>query len=193
MTEQEIKNNFAKNVKDLRISRKLNQTQLGEKLSYSSKAISKWELGTVMPEITTLKLIADFFSITVDDLISDKNVVFRSHRKRNRALTTAVSSLLAFFVAAIVFYILTLVNVPKAWLSFIVAMPVSAVVLIVFSAIWYKRLQITLSTIYLIIGGCLTAMLFTNFYYWWITAMIGGMLIVLTIILFMIVLSKVNK
>ena len=78
-------------------------------------------------------------------------------------------------------------------LAFIVAMPVSAVVLIVFCAIWYKRLQITLSTIYLIIGGCLTAMLFTNFYYWWITAMIGGMLIVLTIILFMIVLSKVNK
>lgn len=193
MLDNEIKSNFAKNVKDLRISRKLNQIQLGEKLSYSSKAISKWENGDVMPDIFVLRRIADFFEISVDDLISNKNVVFRSHRKRNRALISLSSALLAFFIAAIVFYILTLVGVEKSWISFIVAIPVSGIVLIVFSSLWYKQLYTMISTIYLVIGLCLTEMIFTNFYLWWITALTGGIFIVLTIIFFSIVFPKMKK
>jgi len=193
MQESEIRANFARNVKDLRLSRRLNQIQLGEKLAYSSKAVSKWENGDVMPDIVTLKMIADFFEIGVDDLISNKNVVRKSHRKRNRALITASSALLSFFVAAIVFYILSLVHVEKSWLSFIVAIPVSGIVLVVFSSVWYKRLQITLSTIYLTIGICLTEMLFTSFYLWWITTIVGVTFIVLTIVFFSIAFSKMKK
>ena len=193
MLEEEIKSNFARNIKDLRQSRKLNQIQLGEKLSYSSKAVSKWENGDVMPDIYTLKLIADYFSVGVDDLISNRNVVFRSHRKRNRFLITIVSALLSFFIGAIVFYILTLLSIPKAWISFIVSIPVSAIVLIVFSSIWYKRHHVMISTIYLVIGLCLTEMLFVDFYYWWITALVGGIFIVLTIIFFSIVFPKMRK
>ena len=138
-------------------------------------------------------MIADFFEIGVDDLISNKNVVRKSHRKRNRALITASSALLSFFVAAIVFYILSLVHVEKSWLSFIVAIPVSGIVLVVFSSVWYKRLQITLSTIYLTIGICLTEMLFTSFYLWWITAIVGVTFIILTIVFFSIAFSKMKK
>ena len=138
MLESEIKKNFSKNVRELRIDRKLNQIQLGEKLSYSSKAVSKWENGDVIPDIVTLKMIADFFDIGVDALISDRNVVRKSHKKEKRRLITLVSSLLAFFVAAIVFLILSLVHVDRAWLSFIIAIPTSAVVLIVFSSLWYN-------------------------------------------------------
>ena len=193
MQESEIRANFARNVKDLRLSRRLNQIQLGEKLAYSSKAVSKWENGDVMPDIVTLKMIADFFEIGVDDLISNKNVVRKSHRKRNRVLITASSALLSFFVAAIVFYILSLVHVEKSWLSFIVAIPVSGIVLVVFSSVWYKRLQITLSTIYLTIGICLTEMLFTSFYLWWITTIVGATFIVLTIVFFSIAFPKMKK
>ena len=71
MTEETIKTNFARNVRDLRLSRGLNQIQLGEKIHYSSKAISKWENGDVLPDVVTLNMIADYFDITVDDLISD--------------------------------------------------------------------------------------------------------------------------
>ena len=193
MLESEIKNNFARNVKDLRVSRKLSQIQLGEQLSYSSKTVSKWEKGEFLPDIVVLKMLADFFQIGVDDLISDKNVVRKSFRRRNRLLITIVSSLLAFFVAAIVFYILTLVNVPKAWISFIVAIPASAVVLLTFSALWYHRWQVTLSTSLLIIGLCLTADVFTDFLLWWIIALIGGILIILSIIFFTIIYSKKRK
>lgn len=193
MQETEIRANFARNVKDLRQSRKLNQIQLGEKINYSSKAISKWENGDVIPEIATLKMLADFFDITVDDLISTKNVVRKSHKKRNRLLITLVSSLLSFFLAAIVFLILSLVNVDKAWISFIIAIPTSAVVLITFSSIWYHRLQIMLSTIYLIIGGWLTTVLFTNFELWWVYLIAAIILIVLAIIFFQIKFTNRKK
>lgn len=193
MLESEIKTNFARNVRDLRNDRKLSQIQLGEMLSYSSKTVSKWEKGDFLPDIYVLKMIADFFEISVDDLISDRNVVFRSHRKRNRLLISLSSALLAFFVGAIVFYILTLVGVQKAWISFIVAIPTSAVVMIVFSSLWFKKIFVTISTIYLVIGLCLTEMVFVDFYLWWITTLIGGIFIVMAIIFFQIIFTKMKK
>lgn len=193
MLESEIKKNFSKNVRELRIDRKLNQIQLGEKLSYSSKAVSKWENGDVIPDIVTLKMIADFFDIGVDTLISDRNVVRKSHKKKNRCLITLVSSLLAFFVAAIVFLILMLCHVDRSWLSFIIAIPTSAVVLIVFTSLWYRRLFVTLSTIYLIIGGSLVTMFFMNFYLWWIIVLSASILAVLAVIFFQIILPRNKK
>ncbi len=193
MLETEIKENFARNVRELRIDRKLNQIQLGEKLSYSSKAVSKWENGDVMPDITTLKLIADFFDITVDTLISSKNAVRKSHKRRNRILITAVSSLLCYFVAAIVFLILTLVYVDKAWVSFIVAIPASGVVCVVFSSLWFERKYITLSTIFLTLGACLVTWIFMNFYLWWIVSLSGAIFIVLAIIFFPIIIPNNRK
>ena len=193
MLENEIKENFARNVRELRIDRKLNQIQLGEKLAYSSKAVSKWENGDVMPDITTLKMIADFFDITVDTLISSKNAVRKSHKKRNRVLITIVSSVLAYFVAAIVFLILTLVHVDKAWISFIVAIPVNGIVCVVFSSLWFERKYITLSTIFLTIGAILVTWVFMDFYLWWIVLLSGAIFIVLAIIFFPIIIQNNRK
>lgn len=198
MQENEIRANFARNVRELRLDRKLNQIQLGEKLSYTSKAVSKWENGDVMPDIVTLKMIADFFDISVDALISNKNVIRKSHRKRNRFFTTLVSSLLSFFVAGIVFFILTVLQIHFAWLSFIVAIPVSAIVLIVFTSLWYGRIPTMLSTIYLVIGLCLTAILILNeavgnFFLWWAIALLGLLFIILTVIFFQIIFPRMKK
>lgn len=49
----------------------LNQEELAERLSVSRQAISKWENGESLPEITKLKMIADIFSVTTDFLLDD--------------------------------------------------------------------------------------------------------------------------
>ena len=49
----------------------LTQTELGAKLNISAQAISKWENGESLPEITKLKMIADIFSVTTDFLLDD--------------------------------------------------------------------------------------------------------------------------
>lgn len=49
----------------------LNQEELSEKLDVSRQAISKWENGESLPEISKLKMIADIFSVTTDFLLDD--------------------------------------------------------------------------------------------------------------------------
>lgn len=183
MTENEIKTNFSRNIKELRIAHKLNQIQLGEQIHYSSKAISKWENEDVLPDITTLKMLADYFGVGVDDLISDKSAINKSHKKQNHLLITISSSLLSFVFAAIVFLILYVSGVNKAWVSFVVAIPTSAVTLIVLMSLWYKKVYIVLAVEYLIIGLALTTMVFMDFYYYWII-LIAGIILMITAFFF---------
>ena len=78
MTTDEIKNNFSHNLIRLRKARNLTQLQLAEKLNYSDKAISKWEVGSVLPDVETMSHIADYFGITVNDLIyAEKKNIFK--------------------------------------------------------------------------------------------------------------------
>lgn len=50
------------------------QVELAEKLSVSDKAVSKWESGNGLPDITILPLIAETFDITVDELLKGESV-----------------------------------------------------------------------------------------------------------------------
>ena len=53
MTNEDIKHNFSENLIKLRKAKNLTQLQLAEKLNYSDKAISKWEVGSVLPDVET--------------------------------------------------------------------------------------------------------------------------------------------
>ena len=63
---ENLKNIIAKNIADLRIKNEMTQFALAEKLNYSDKAVSKWERGESIPDITVLKEIADLFNVKVD-------------------------------------------------------------------------------------------------------------------------------
>lgn len=54
----------------------LSQEELAEKLSVSRQAVSKWETGEALPEITKLKGLADVFGVTTDFLLNDNEDVF---------------------------------------------------------------------------------------------------------------------
>ena len=185
MTEETIKTNFARNVRDLRLSRGLNQIQLGEKIHYSSKAISKWENGDVLPDVVTLNMIADFFDITVDDLISNSNVVRKSHKRRNHIYITASSCLLPFFIATIVFTILTILEFPCAWRSYIAILPASSITLIVLSSLWFNKVIRNSAIVATIIFIGLLILVFTNFPdWWWIIVIASATLSLIAIIFF---------
>ena len=69
MTETQIRENLSKNLTALRKAQGLTQTELGEKLTYSDKSVSKWERGDGLPDIVTLEKLAELFGVTVDALI----------------------------------------------------------------------------------------------------------------------------
>ena len=66
---------FNKKLQDLRKQKGLTQEELAEKLYVSRTAISKWESGRGYPNIESLKAIAKFFSVTVDELLSTDEVL----------------------------------------------------------------------------------------------------------------------
>ena len=57
------------NIMTLRKANGLTQEQLASALGISFQAVSKWETGNSCPDISTLPLLADLFSVTVDQLI----------------------------------------------------------------------------------------------------------------------------
>lgn len=64
-----MKELFAANLKTLRKSYKLSQSELAERVGTSQRNVSYWENGTTQPDIDTLIKLADVFDVTVDELI----------------------------------------------------------------------------------------------------------------------------
>ena len=60
---------LSENIVDLRKKRGLTQAQLAEALNMTSAAVSKWETGAAVPDLETLIALADFFLVSMDDLL----------------------------------------------------------------------------------------------------------------------------
>lgn len=61
--------NLSKNIKNLRISKKMTQEEVAQLLGTTSKSVSRWEQCITYPDITLLPLIANIFEVTVDELL----------------------------------------------------------------------------------------------------------------------------
>ena len=61
---------FGNRLSQLRKAAGLSQSQLGEQLGLSNKAVSKWENGTAKPGLDTVNQLAGILGITVDDLLN---------------------------------------------------------------------------------------------------------------------------
>ena len=66
---------FNEKLQELRKQKGLTQEELAEKLYVSRTAVSKWESGRGYPSIDSLKEIARFFSVTVDELLSSDEML----------------------------------------------------------------------------------------------------------------------
>lgn len=53
----------------------LSQEELAERVGVSRQAVSKWELGTALPELDKLKLLAKTFGVSTDWLLDDEQDV----------------------------------------------------------------------------------------------------------------------
>lgn len=63
-----------KNIKKLREKKSITQEKLAKYLGVTPQAISRWESETGYPDIELLPLIADFFDVTIDELL-DRNIL----------------------------------------------------------------------------------------------------------------------
>lgn len=143
---KDLKAQFAHNLILLRKQHNLTQTQLAERLNYSDKSISKWERKEALPDIVTLKEIADMFDTTVDCLIqetsSNKAPLIKQTPSTDKPfLTSLFYSLIVWVVATLYFAISHMVNPDflDVWKVFILAIPVFYLTLFIFSILNKKR------------------------------------------------------
>ena len=145
---ENLKITVAKNIADLRKAANMTQLDLASRLNYSDKAVSKWERGESLPDVATLKTIAEIFSVTVDYLLQEEHLQetipvqqYSKHRRRNRGLIAAMSSVLVWLIATFVFVNIDLISKQfhRHWLIFVYAVPATAIVLLVFNSIWGRR------------------------------------------------------
>ena len=97
---------FHEKLQELRKQRKLTQEELAEALFVSRTAISKWESGRGYPNIDSLKAIAKFFSVTIDELLSGEEVLTIAEEDRKQKeghFRDLVFGLLDFSVAMLFF------------------------------------------------------------------------------------------
>lgn len=97
---------FHKKLQELRKQKGLTQEELAESLYVSRTAISKWESGRGYPNIDSLKAIAKFFSVTIDELLSGEEVLTiaeEDQKQKEARLRDMVFGLLDLS-AAIVFF-----------------------------------------------------------------------------------------
>ncbi|CAB1245446.1 HTH-type transcriptional activator BcrR [Ruminococcaceae bacterium BL-4] len=66
---------FNEKLQELRKRKGLTQEELAEALFVSRTAVSKWESGRGYPSIDSLKGIASFFSVSIDELLSGEELV----------------------------------------------------------------------------------------------------------------------
>lgn len=75
-------------LKELRKEKKLTQEQLAEKLSVSGRTVSRWETGSNMPDISMLVEIADFYDVSIPEIIHGER---KSENMNQETRETAVA------------------------------------------------------------------------------------------------------
>ena len=64
---------FSQKLKELRSKKGVSQAKVAADIHISRSAVAKWENGLGLPNDESLKLLADYFSVTIDELISNKS------------------------------------------------------------------------------------------------------------------------
>ena len=74
--------NFGENIRRLRRARELTQEQLANALGVTAQSVSKWECAYGYPDITQLPAIANFFGVSIDELLSNDSASREAERER---------------------------------------------------------------------------------------------------------------
>ena len=157
-TNIDLKETIAKNIIKYRKTWGYTQAELADILNYSDKTLSKWERAESIPDVITLKQMADLFEVSVDVLLSDEDapvpeeIKVKGESRKNRTIIAfgILSQVIALSVATLVFTMLTIGGINGTyihpWICFIYALPIMFVVMLVFSCIWGTRVHLFITT-----------------------------------------------
>lgn len=71
---------LGENIRSLRIAKGVTQEQFGYELGVTAQSVSRWENGATYPDITMLPVIADFFDVSMDELMGRERALDSKER-----------------------------------------------------------------------------------------------------------------
>ena len=142
----DIKRIIAENITELRLLNDMTQAQLGEKLNYSDKTVSKWERGESTPDIEVLSELSDLFGVSIDSLIREDGIADKTevNQRRqtiynHRAVMYIVEG--SVMVAALFAFIITSLIIRRSAfqiLYFVYAIPVVLIIKLILNSVWFN-------------------------------------------------------
>lgn len=170
---EDIRLILADNLTKLRKKHKLTQVELAHKLGFSDKSVSKWEQSDTIPDIETIKKIADLYGVSVDSLLEDKpqeDEIDTKERKRimtNKIIITLLAVTVVWTSSIVLFTIVNILYNAYYWQSFVWALPASSIIILIFNSIWGKKRYNYLIVSILLWTLCLSVHLqFLNYTLW---------------------------
>lgn len=91
---------FGKFIKEIRKKNNLTQKQLAEKYNVTYQAVSKWENGKNMPDMTLIKQMSEDFNVSLEEMFSGKLKKKTKHKK------IIIGLLFVILIAIIIFLII---------------------------------------------------------------------------------------
>ncbi|MGI5824737.1 MAG: helix-turn-helix domain-containing protein [Bacillota bacterium] len=141
---QDLKLIVASNLIKLRTDAGFTQADLGEKINYSDKTVSKWERAESLPDAAVLKRLAEIFGVSVDYLLCSHDQwepqiteEEENAAEYNPTMITLISIFGIWTLAILIFVIFWILG-HTFWVIFISAVPASLITLLVMNSIWNK-------------------------------------------------------
>ncbi len=91
----------------LRKKNGLTQLDLAEKLNVSRQAISRWEVGTAVPNTDNLRILAELYNVSVDYLLSSNTVSTPLNLEKSRHTTNDAAKLYNIAIWVLAFLAVT--------------------------------------------------------------------------------------
>lgn len=144
MELSELKLICASNIIRLRTAAGLTQAELGARLNYSDKSISKWERGEAIPDAWVLTRMASIFDVTVDYILSSHDAWVPPDQEDegpqySRGMIYAMAIVGVWTMALTGFVVLWWIG-HIYWQAFFVGLTATAIVYLGLS-IYFKRLK----------------------------------------------------
>lgn len=147
----ELNQIIATNLVFLRKKVGLTQLEFGEKFNYTDKSVSRWESGSILPSVDTLKQIADFYGVSVDYILTEhrsakefNSVIVKTVNPKNKIIMMALVIAVIWAIVATI-YVASIYNlgtndpeVNRWWSVFLWAVPLSFLVLAILNYRWFR-------------------------------------------------------
>lgn len=93
-------------IRNIRKENNLTQTAFADRLGVSPQAVSKWENGKNLPDISTLKEIKKEFKVNIDDIIDGYSIneKYKKKETKNKIIFIALGVIIILLIVFILFH-----------------------------------------------------------------------------------------